>query len=136
MGITQIEHVCGVLIMACQATHGDNILDHIFLVADAPRIQLTTKEALQVAAALTTIRRPTKMPIGLTKRDDETWLDAALRRAKLHGLEIEVEDHYNKRIACGVPEDDAAFEAIMEWDLAEFLPEDDGPPSVLTIQRD
>jgi len=58
--------------------------------------------------------------LGLRKRDDETWLDAALRMAKPWGLEHEIRTWYGYAIENGRPEDEAAWDACYEWDVLEL----------------
>jgi hypothetical protein len=65
------------------------------------------------------------MSIGISRLDEETWLQAALRYAAPWGLEWEVEEFYNRAIARGETEEDAALEACMEWDVAAL---EAGPP--------
>jgi hypothetical protein len=51
---------------------------------------------------------------------DETPLQAALRYARSYGLEIEVQEFYDKFVAEGCAEEVAAFDALYEWDLLDF----------------
>lgn len=58
--------------------------------------------------------------IGLARRPGETWLQAAIRLARPYGLEIKVRDHYQAARLLGVSEEEAAFGAVMEWDVADL----------------
>lgn len=56
----------------------------------------------------------------LTRKDNESWLQAALRYAEPWGLEGEVEDCYHNFLKEGYNEEVAAFEACYEWDILDF----------------
>jgi len=58
--------------------------------------------------------------IGLTRQENETWLEAALRYAKPWGLENEIKMTYEQQIELGATEADAALEAVCSWDVAEI----------------
>lgn len=58
----------------------------------------------------------------ISKASKETWLDAAKRWARPFGLEEEIQDSYHKLIKEGNSEEDAAFGACYEWDVAAFSP--------------
>lgn len=60
----------------------------------------------------------------ITKRPDETWLEAILRYAKPYGLQEEVVMEYLKQRNLDKPEDEAALIACEDWDVAD--PDDDG----------
>lgn len=56
----------------------------------------------------------------LYRNDEETWREAAIRQAKKHGLEWEVEEAYNEAVNSGVQEDRAAFSACFMWDCLDI----------------
>lgn len=56
----------------------------------------------------------------------ESWLEAAIRAAKPYGLTQEIIDYYEKFIAEGDDESEAAFRACWEWDVLEFRPDEIG----------
>ena len=58
----------------------------------------------------------------LERKNNETWLQAALRMAKPYGLEYEVEDDYHIFIQDGETESEAAYMACEQWDVLEFEP--------------
>ena len=60
------------------------------------------------------------MPLELTRKDGETWKEAALRLAKKYGLEVEVEATYDHNIKSN-PDYDAAFCACYEWDILDYV---------------
>lgn len=60
------------------------------------------------------------MALVLRRTDRETWLGAAKRYAARYGLESEVEVAYEKEIAEGCDEQDAAWNACYEWDVLDF----------------
>jgi hypothetical protein len=55
----------------------------------------------------------------ITREEGESWLDCAMRYAKVFGLEEEVRRDYDEAIGRGLPEDEAAFEACYEWDVCD-----------------
>jgi hypothetical protein len=66
---------------------------------------------------------PSGTEFGLRRQDGETWLAAALRRARPWGLEVEVKEVYEQAIGNGESPAAAAYAAVMEWDVAEIFPE-------------
>lgn len=63
--------------------------------------------------------------IGITRAENESWLECALRHARPYGLEEEIRAEYTANIRAGLPEKDAALVACIEWDVA-LLAEDGG----------
>lgn len=60
------------------------------------------------------------MALVVKKLEGETWKQAAVRYAAKHGLEQEVEESFDELVEGGAPEDQAAWDACVEWDVAEF----------------
>ena len=50
----------------------------------------------------------------------ETWRECAARIGRKYGLEHEVLAEFDKNVAAGDPEDDAAFNACWDWDVCEL----------------
>jgi hypothetical protein len=59
----------------------------------------------------------------LTRQDDETWLDCALRYGRRHGLETEVEASYHRYHDAGLPPIEAAIQAAEDWDCCDLEPD-------------
>ena len=59
----------------------------------------------------------------LTKEHNESWLDAALRRAKPHGLENDVIESYHKHMGKKFSPMSSAYYACEDWDLLDFVEE-------------
>ena len=56
----------------------------------------------------------------ITRLPGESWRDCASRYGRKYGLEREVLDEFDKNIAAGDPEDDAAHAACFDWDVCEL----------------
>lgn len=52
-----------------------------------------------------------------TNNEEETPLQWAIRCAKEHQLQIEVEEFYHKFVAEGQSPEEAATNALIEWDV-------------------
>lgn len=65
------------------------------------------------------------MPLGIRKNVDETWRECAIRYGKKYGLQDEVETYFDAAVKRGTPEDEAAFYACGEWDVLDFIPDDE-----------
>jgi hypothetical protein len=63
--------------------------------------------------------------LSITKKDDETWEECALRYASKHGMAEEVSASYKRALSDGLDEGDAALAACMDWDIAELVEEPD-----------
>lgn len=63
--------------------------------------------------------------IGIRRREDETWLEAALRLARPYQLEKEVREDYERFVSRGVSDEEAAWAAAYEWDIAEIIEDDE-----------
>ena len=61
----------------------------------------------------------------ITKLPSETWRQCALRYGKRHGLEHEVAEAYDK-IAKDEYDDEAAWEAVNEWDCCDLHDDEEG----------
>lgn len=59
--------------------------------------------------------------VGITRLDGETWRQAAERIASRWGLQDEVLEEFDMAVAAGEPEDQAAWGACMEWDVADMV---------------
>ncbi|WP_027682705.1 hypothetical protein [Rhizobium leguminosarum] len=62
--------------------------------------------------------------IGITRAENESWLECALRHARPYGLEEEIRAEFEANVHTGVPERDAALIACLEWDVALIAPEE------------
>ncbi len=62
---------------------------------------------------------------GLTviKNQGETWRDAVIRIAKKFGLEDECIPIFDSQVDGGVPENEAAYNALYEFDAVEEVEE-------------
>ena len=59
--------------------------------------------------------------LSIEKRENETWLECAIRYAKPYGLEIEVKECYEENIKHGyLEESTCAYMACEEWDVIDF----------------
>lgn len=66
------------------------------------------------------------MPLRISRLNDETWQQCAQRYAERYGLEEEVQMSYEQSIDNGASEAEAALEACIDWDIAEFVPATEG----------
>ena len=61
------------------------------------------------------------MALVVKKLEGETRRQAAIRYAAKHGLADEVEGTFNNLVnVLGLPENEAALSACIEWDVADF----------------
>lgn len=68
--------------------------------------------------------KDTKVTVGIERiTETETWLACALRHAAPYGLGIEILEWYNRGVAAGKSEEDAALDACMEWDVCVLFRE-------------
>lgn len=63
------------------------------------------------------------MKLALTRKGNETWLEAAVRYAKTEGLERDVIKWYYRYKDGGLTDEEAAYEALYEWDLLDLVDE-------------
>ena len=75
------------------------------------------------------------MPLRMTRREGETWLDAARRYGEPWGLDDDIETYYHEFIRDGRSEELAAFDAVSEWDCLDLV-DDDGSPMRTEIKLD
>lgn len=61
----------------------------------------------------------------LRKPLNRTWRQVVWDRAVYYGLDREALQLYDSDVADGVPEDQAAWNALYEWDILDFVIEDD-----------
>lgn len=78
------------------------------------------------------------MPLVLRKFENETWLEAALRRADEYELGGEVLQAYDAGRKNGESEADAAWGACYEWDVLEYREEmaDGDDAGAVPVRRD
>lgn len=73
------------------------------------------------------------MGIGLkaVRNEGETWRECVIRNAKQYGLEVECLQIFDRDVAAGSEESDAAWDAMYEWDLGleVVVTDDDGEPA-------
>jgi len=55
----------------------------------------------------------------MIKNQGETWREAVMRYATKYGLDDECLAVYESQVDGGVPEQEAAFNALAEWDCLE-----------------
>ena len=60
------------------------------------------------------------MALVVKKLEGETWRQAALRYAAEHGVEDEVAAYFAVAVELGADEAQAALDACVEWDVADF----------------
>lgn len=65
------------------------------------------------------------MSLFAERHEHETWRDCVYRVASKYGLEMEALTDYDRNIAYGAPADQAAFDALYEWDLLDYVPPSD-----------
>ena len=58
--------------------------------------------------------------MNLHRKENETWREVAIRIASSHGLELEVIDVFDRLVADGKDEADAAWEACYSWDVLPY----------------
>lgn len=58
-------------------------------------------------------------------QEGETPKQAMFRQAAKHGLEDEVEQEYQKALDQGLDEYAAAWGALLEWDLLDYISDDE-----------
>jgi hypothetical protein len=63
------------------------------------------------------------MPLVLKRNPEETWLEAARRAGEPFGLAQQVESNYWLHHGEGTAEPIAALRAVLDEDVAEFVPE-------------
>jgi len=62
------------------------------------------------------------MSLVLSKREDQTWRDAAIEQARRYGMERDVTEYFDRFIAAGDDEAEAAWSACYEWDVLDYRP--------------
>lgn len=67
----------------------------------------------------------------ITKTSGETWRDCVERIAGKCGLVSECLDLYDDAIKAGALEEEAAFEALYEWDCCELVPDNGTGAAIL-----
>lgn len=67
------------------------------------------------------------MPLVLKKKEGETWREAMVRVASAHGLEAECTQVFEHEVKHGIPEDEAAWDALYEWDCLDYEEPDEQP---------
>lgn len=60
------------------------------------------------------------MALVVKRLEGETWKQTALRYAAKYGLAEEVAEAFDELVEGGTPADQAAWNACVEWDVAEF----------------
>lgn len=61
------------------------------------------------------------MGLVVKRQEDETWREAVIRYAKPYGLERECLEIYDADVSNGTDESRAAWNALYEWDVLEFV---------------
>lgn len=63
------------------------------------------------------------MPLRATRNEGETWRQAVERKASEHGLAEECLTVFDREVASGTDEATAAWGALYEWDVLDYVPE-------------
>lgn len=58
--------------------------------------------------------------LGISREKDETWRECAIRYGRKYGLEWEITEWFDRGIAAGKPDFEAAIEAVNEWDCCDL----------------
>lgn len=66
-----------------------------------------------------------RMSLRLSRKPDQSWRDAAIEQARRFGMEIDVAEYFDICIAAGDTDSEAAWNACYEWDVLDFIPDDD-----------
>lgn len=66
-----------------------------------------------------------RMSLRLSRNPDQSWRDAAIEQARRFGMEIDVAEYFDICIAAGDTDSEAAWNACYEWDVLDFIPDDD-----------
>jgi len=64
------------------------------------------------------------MGLGVKKLEGETWRACVARVAGVEGLDEECLMDFDRAVAKGEDERDAAWEALYEWDCLHILPDE------------
>jgi len=65
----------------------------------------------------------TEIGLKCERLKSETWREMVERYASAYGLEKEALAYFDSEIKCGTSEQDAAWEALYDWDLLEVYNE-------------
>ncbi len=65
------------------------------------------------------------MSLRLSRKPDQSWRDAAIEQAKRFGMEDDVAEYFDRFKAAGDSDEDAAWSACHEWDVLDYIPDDD-----------
>ena len=70
---------------------------------------------------------PQMIGLSIKRLADESWRDCARRYGKANGLEHEITELFVSMVATGMPDDDAAWSAVYEWDCCDLHDEKKRP---------
>lgn len=66
-----------------------------------------------------------KMSLRLSRKPDQSWRDAAIEQARRFGMESDVAEYFDRFKAAGDTDSEAAWSACHEWDVLDFIPDDE-----------
>lgn len=66
-------------------------------------------------------KKTPEIGLGISRLENETWRECALRYGKHYGMEGEIEDSFNDYVARGDAEEEAAWAACLDWDVASIF---------------
>lgn len=61
--------------------------------------------------------------VGIRRNEGETWRECAIRYGRRFGLQREITEMYDAAIKHGEIEEQAAWGACLEWDVADVIKE-------------
>jgi hypothetical protein len=67
------------------------------------------------------VKTSPQVGLGLTKEDNETWRECAIRYGKAYGMDREVAESYDAEIASSEDESTAAWSACRDWDVLNIF---------------
>lgn len=72
-----------------------------------------------------------KVVLGVRRSDVETWRECAARHGVEFGLEEEILEEFDRQVDAGIPEHEACFGALWDWDCLGFIAADEAPERAL-----
>ena len=67
------------------------------------------------------------MPLSVIKPENEPWRFAVIRYAEPYGLEEDALAAFDKYIEEDIPEPEAAWYALYDWDLLDYTEDTESP---------
>jgi hypothetical protein len=63
------------------------------------------------------------MSLQVQRNEGESWRDSVIRHSRPWGLDEECLEIFDAKVSENQPEDDAAWDALYEWDCLEYVDE-------------